>query len=71
MVLSIENDRIVIFDIDGTLILTQSGAGSNGNEGVLHIPQSSRTGASPSDGVSYPSAEVQLVYSIIPADRAM
>ena len=24
----------------------QRGTGSNGNEGVLHIPQSSRTGAS-------------------------
>ena len=33
-----------------------SGPGSNGNEGVLHIPQSSRiTGTSPSDClVSYP-----------------
>ena len=29
--------------------------GSNGNEGVLNIPQSSRTGASPSDClISYP-----------------
>ena len=33
----------------------QSGPGSNGNERVLHIPQSSRTEASPLDGlVSYP-----------------
>ena len=33
----------------------QSGSGSNGNEEVLHIPQSSRTGASLSDClVSYP-----------------
>ena len=29
----------------------QSGQGSNDNEGLLHIPQSSRTGASPSDAV--------------------
>ena len=33
----------------------QSGPGSNGNEGVLNIPQSSRTGVSSSNGlVSYP-----------------
>ena len=33
----------------------QSGPESNDNEGVLYIPQSSRTGASPSDGLmSYP-----------------
>ena len=29
----------------------QSGPGSNGNEGVLHIPQGSRTGTSPPDAV--------------------
>ena len=29
----------------------QSGPGSNGNEEILHFPQSSRTGASSSDGV--------------------
>ena len=28
-----------------------SGPGSNCNEGVLHIPQSSMTGASPSDNL--------------------
>ena len=33
----------------------QSGSGSNGNEGVLHIPQISKAGASPSDDLlSYP-----------------
>ena len=59
----------------------QSGPGSDGNKGVLHIPQSSSiTGTSPSDclvslpghllGGSYPSAEVQLVYSTAPADWA-
>ena len=52
----------------------QSGPGSNDNEGVLCIPQSSNiTGASPSDFLvsypghllekSYPSAETLLVYS--------
>ena len=29
----------------------QSGPGSNGNEGAFHIPQCSKTGASPSDTV--------------------
>ena len=60
----------------------QSGPGSNGNEGVLHISQSpSITGTSPSDFLvsypglslegSYPSAEVQSVYSTAPADWAI
>ena len=44
-----------IWSINGTLIgittLGQSGPGSNGNEWVLHIPQSSKTGASPSNGL--------------------
>ena len=42
-----------IWPIDGTLSGTttavQSGPGSNVNEGVLHIPQISRAGTSPSD----------------------
>ena len=57
----------------------QGGPGSDGNEGVLRISQSSSiTGTSPSDclvshpghslGESYPSAEVQSVYSEAPAD---
>ena len=33
----------------GTTNLGQSGLGSNGNEGALYIPQSSRIRASPSD----------------------
>ena len=41
--------------IDGTLTDTttpgQSGPWSNGDEGVLHIPQTSTTGTSPSDSV--------------------
>ena len=35
-----------------TMTPDQSGSGSNGNEGVLHTPQSSWTGAAPP--VSYP-----------------
>ena len=59
----------------------QSVPGSDGNEGVVHIPESSSiTGTLPSDclvsypghllvggGVSYPSAVVQSVYSTAPA----
>ena len=68
-----------IWFIDGTLtdatIAGQSGPGSNGNEGVLRIPQSSWTRASPSEGLVsysgnwlkvrdlYSSVEMQLVYS--------
>ena len=61
----------------------ESGLESNGNEGVLHSPLSSIiTGTSQSDclgsypghslgeGGSYPSAEVQLVYSTAPAEWA-
>ena len=54
-----------------------SGPESNGNEGVLHIPQSSSiSGASPSDCLVsylghlleefYPSAEMQSVYHAAP-----
>ena len=54
----------------------QSGLGSDGNEGMIHILQSaSITGASPSDylvsypgHLSYPSAEMQSLYSTTPAD---
>ena len=60
--------------LTGTTTLGQSGLGSNGNEEVLHISQSSKTGASPSDGlisypghllgwVSYSSAKMQSAYS--------
>ena len=70
-----------IWPIERTLLgattLGQSGPESDGNEGVLHIPQSSCiTGASPSDclvsylGHSleefYPTAEMQSVYSTAP-----
>ena len=68
--------------LSGATILGQSEPGSNGNEGVIRIPQSpSITGTSPSDclvsypghswrGGSYPSEEVQSVYSTAPADLA-
>ena len=59
----------------------QNGPGSDGIEGVLHIPQSSNiTGASPSNGLIsylghtlgkfYFSTEMQSVYSVAPADWA-
>ena len=54
--------------------------GSNGNKGVLHIPQIAKTGDSPSDcllsysghtlGKSYPTAEMQSVYSTAPSNWA-
>ena len=60
---------------------SKSGSGSNGNEGVLHIPLSSRIETSPSDGfVIYQGylcvcggsklfAEVQSTYFTTPADK--
>ena len=68
--------------LSGATTPGQSGPGSNGNEGVLRISQSSSiAGTSPSDclvsypghslGGSYPSAEVQSVYSTAPADWAI
>ena len=68
--------------LSDAIIPGQSEPGSNGNEGVLFIPQSSNiTRTSPSDGlvsypglssgVGYPSAEVLSVYSIAPADWAI
>ena len=81
MVSSILND----WTIDGTLIdtttLGQSGLGNNGDEGVLHIPQSFITGASSSDCLisypghlvvmSYPFAKLHLAYSIAPVNRVV
>ena len=66
--------------LSGATTPGQSGPESDGNEGVLRIPQSSSiAGTSPSDclmsypghslgGGSYPSAEKQSVYSTAPAD---
>ena len=65
-----------------TTIPGQSGPGSNGNERVLRISQSSSIAeASPSDclvsysgrslGKSYPSAEIQSMYSATPTDWAI
>ena len=84
--LSISTHFSSIWPIDrslsGATILGQSGPGSDGNEGVICISQSSSiTGTSPSDclvwypghllgGLSYPSAEKQSVYSTAPADSA-
>ena len=69
--------------LSGATTSGQSGPGSDGNEGVLCIPQSSGiTETSASDGLvsypghslgggSYPSAEKQSVYSVAPANWAM
>ena len=76
------NSSILLIErvVTRSTIPGQSGHESNCNEGVLHNPQSSWIGASPSDGsmsypglcvcVSYPSAEIQSVYSTAPADWA-
>ena len=73
---------ICIWPLSGATTSGQSGPGSDGNKGVLCIPQSSSlTGTSPSDclgsypghslgGGSYPSAEKQSVYSTAPTDWA-
>ena len=68
--------------LSGATTLGQSRPGSDGNERVLHIPQtSSIIGTSPSDYLvsylghslwrSYPSAEVQSVYSTAPDNWAI
>ena len=59
--------------LSGATTPSQSRPGKDGNKGTLHIPQSSSiTETSPSDclvsypehsGKSYPSAEMQSVYS--------
>ena len=81
--LNISTQFISIWLVDrtlwGTTTLDKRGPGSDGNEGVLCIPQSSSK-ASPSDwsvsypghslGEYYPSAEMQLVYSIAAANWA-
>ena len=67
--------------ISGATTPGQSEPGSDGSKGVLHIPQSSSiTDATPSDyllsylghslGESYPSVEMQSVYSAATADWA-
>ena len=64
--------------LSGDITPGQSGSGNNDSEGVRHIPQISKVGTSPSDGVtsyqdtrcggSYLSAEMQSVYSSASAD---
>ena len=69
-------DRI----LSGAKVPGHSGRGSNVNEEILHISQSSRAKPSPSGYLvsypghllveSYPSAEMQMVYSAAPANWA-
>ena len=81
--LSISTQFTSIWPIDRTLIKCyhQSGPGSDGNEGILRIPQSSSiTGTSLSNclvsypghslGGSYTWTEKQSMYSTAPADWA-
>ena len=58
--------------LSGATSPVQRGPGSNSNEGVLHISQVFKAGALSSDCSivvgSYPSVEMQSVYSTAPAD---
>ena len=46
--------------LSGATTPGQNGPGGNGNEGAFHFHQSSRAGASPSDGLkSYPGLTFQ------------
>ena len=66
--------------LSGATPPSQSVPENNGNKGVFHIPQISKSRVSSSDGLilylrhwlrrSYPSAEMQLVYSTAPANWA-
>ena len=78
--------RLVLFDpigrtLSGATTVDQCGPESDGNKGVLRIPQSSSiTGAAPSDCLvsylghslreTYPSAELQSVHFTAPVDWA-
>ena len=49
--------------LSGATTPGQNGPGSNGNERVLHFPQSSKKGPSPSDGLmSYPGHSLRDSY---------
>ena len=64
--------------LTSTTTLVQSGTGSNGNEGIVHILQYSQISWSDglasypehSLGVYYPSAEMQSAYYTVPANWA-
>ena len=67
------------YTLSGATTPDQSRPGSHSNDGLLHIPQSSKTGTSPSDCLmsytghslvqSYLSAEIQSMYSTASVDR--
>ena len=67
--------------LSGATTPGRRGPGSNGNEGLVQIPQISKAGASPPDGWMsyvrtlfgewyYLSVEMQSMYSTAPADWA-
>ena len=70
--------RLIDRILSGATISGQCGPGSNGNEEVPHIPQSTRAGASPSDCLvpylghllrgAYLFAVMHSVYSATPTD---
>ena len=56
----------IVRTLSGATIPGWSEPGSNGNEGVLHIPQSSRNGASSADGfMSYPGHSLRGVLTLL------
>ena len=57
--------QTVLFDQSGATTLSQSGAGSDCNEGIIHNPQSSKTLVC---WGSYSFAKIQSAYSTAPAE---
>ena len=56
--------------LSGATTLGQSGPGNNGNDGVLHIPQISKAGTSPSNGLMlYPGCSVEWGGGLTPLHR--
>ena len=80
MHLNVLPKTLVVLTPTGTPVPSQSGPWSNDNDKVLHIPQSSKTGASPSDSLALylgyslrsfqASKEMQTEYSTALVDWA-
>ena len=73
----ISNNAIYPFDktLSGATTQSQSGHGNDGNEGILHIPQSSSIGLfnvyqDTCCECPYPAEEMQSMYSTAPANWA-
>ena len=70
--------QVFLSNTNSYIVLQHLEPRSNGNEEVLHIPQNSMSGASPSDSIitrilvveAHLSAEMQSTYYVAPADWA-